>query len=75
VQPVPGHVGGRLSTWQSVARGASSEIDYLNGEIVLLARKHGRQAPLNRKLQELLGAEGDAGRQTLAALLSAVDAC
>jgi 2-dehydropantoate 2-reductase len=72
VAPVPGHVGGRLSTWQSVARGASSEIDYLNGEIVLLARKNGLLAPLNRRLQELLGAGGEVGDRTLAGLLSVV---
>ncbi|MFC5675928.1 ketopantoate reductase family protein [Aeromicrobium endophyticum] len=55
VLPVDGHVGGRLSTWQSFARGASSEVDYLNGEIVLLARRAGLSAPLNERLQRLLG--------------------
>jgi ketopantoate reductase len=54
VLPVEGHVSGRLSTWQSFARGTSSEIDYLNGEIVLLARKHGIAAPINERLQHLL---------------------
>ncbi|MFI5934714.1 ketopantoate reductase family protein [Actinoplanes sp. NPDC051494] len=74
VQPVEGHVAGRLSTWQSFARGASSEIDYLNGEIVLLARRHGLTAPLNRRLQELLGGAYPDRERTLTALLSAVDA-
>ncbi|PPJ35436.1 hypothetical protein C5E45_25515 [Nocardia nova] len=47
---------GRQSTWQSFARGAASnEIDYLNGEIALLARLHGVAAPLNTALQQLLG--------------------
>ena len=55
VLPVEGHVPGRLSTWQSFARGASSEIDYLNGEVVLLARRHGLEAPVNAALQRLLG--------------------
>jgi 2-dehydropantoate 2-reductase len=55
VLPVEGHVGGRLSTWQSFARGASSEVDYLNGEVVLLARRYGVPAPLNEALQRLLG--------------------
>jgi 2-dehydropantoate 2-reductase len=54
VLPVEGHVPGRLSTWQSFARGTSSEIDYLNGEIVLLARKHGLEAPANEHLQRHL---------------------
>ena len=36
------------SSWQSVARGTRSiESDYLNGEIVLLARLHGVPAPIN----------------------------
>lgn len=66
---VEGHEAGRLSTWQSFARGASSEVDYLNGEIVLVARRHGLPAPINQRLQELLGAEHLAERRTLADLL------
>jgi 2-dehydropantoate 2-reductase len=54
VLPVEGHVAGRLSTWQSFARGSSSEVDYLNGEVVLLARKHGIAAPVNELLQRQL---------------------
>ena len=53
------------STWQSFARGASSEVDYLNGEIVLLARRYGVDAPLNQRLQELLGAAHLAERRTV----------
>jgi 2-dehydropantoate 2-reductase len=46
------HEGG--STWQSVKRGAGSvETDYLNGEIVLLAREHGVDAPVNVLIQRL----------------------
>ncbi len=45
----------RRSTWQSFAKGQSTEVDFLNGEIVLLARRHGLQAPLNERLQRLLG--------------------
>ena len=55
VRPVPGMpdvVGG--SSWQSVARGDGSiETDYLNGEIVLLARLAGVDAPLNAAVQRL----------------------
>lgn len=69
VDPVEDHEAGRRSTWQSFARGASSEVDYLNGEIVLLARRHGVDAPLNQRLQELLGAPHLAERRTLADLL------
>lgn len=40
------------STWQSLARGQGSvETDYLNGEIVLLGRLHGVDAPCNALLQ------------------------
>ncbi|UDY23040.1 ketopantoate reductase family protein [Nocardioides sp. Kera G14] len=70
VQTVPGYTP-RGSTWQSFARGASSEIDYLNGEITLLARTYGVPAPLNRRLQELLGAPHLADQRTFAALLAA----
>lgn len=75
VEPVPGHTPGRLSTWQSFARGVSSEVDHLNGEVVLLARRHGLDAPLNERLQRLLGrqtAEGaPPGTTTLHDLLAA----
>lgn len=70
VRPVPGHVP-RGSTWQSFARGTSSEIDHLNGEIVLLARRARVPAPLNRRLQELLGSPHLAEQRTLTALLAA----
>lgn len=42
---------GQQSTWQSFARGASSEVDYLNGEIVRLGRLHGVETPLNAAFQ------------------------
>ncbi|GAA1748289.1 ketopantoate reductase family protein [Aeromicrobium alkaliterrae] len=71
VEPVEGHEPGRLSTWQSFARGASSEIDHLNGEIVLLARRHGLAAPVNERLQRLLGSE-HTGPRDLTTLLAAV---
>ncbi|HMD44987.1 MAG TPA: 2-dehydropantoate 2-reductase [Acidimicrobiales bacterium] len=46
------HRGG--STWQSVARGSGSvEVDFLNGEIVLLGRLVGVPTPVNTRLTEL----------------------
>jgi 2-dehydropantoate 2-reductase len=40
------------STWQSMARGSSStEVDYLNGEIVLLGRLWGVPTPVNELLR------------------------
>jgi 2-dehydropantoate 2-reductase len=42
------------STWQSLARHQGGvETDFLNGEIVRLARKLGLKAPLNEKLVEI----------------------
>ncbi len=39
------------STWQSFVRGArTTEVDWLNGEIVLLGRAHGVPTPINRLL-------------------------
>ncbi|MDT9595012.1 2-dehydropantoate 2-reductase N-terminal domain-containing protein [Nocardioides zeae] len=45
----------RPSTWQSFARGSGSEVDFLNGEVALLARLHGVPAPLNAAIQQVLG--------------------
>lgn len=44
---------GGQSTWQSFTRGARSEVDYLNGEIVLQARLLGLGAPWNLAAQRL----------------------
>ncbi|MDN3495320.1 2-dehydropantoate 2-reductase N-terminal domain-containing protein [Planococcus sp. APC 4015] len=56
VADVAGHEPGHLSTWQSFARGASSEVDFLSGEIALIARRHGIDAPLNSAVARELGA-------------------
>jgi 2-dehydropantoate 2-reductase len=57
-QPFPGG-----STWQSLARGASRiEVDYLNGEVVLLGRLHGVSTPVNQLLQELAWSAARQGR-------------
>lgn len=45
-----------FSTWQSFARGSGSEVDYLAGEIALIARQHGLNAPYNTALQRVLAA-------------------
>ena len=42
------------SILQSIKRGKKSEIDYINGEIVNLAKKNNFQAPLNEKTVELV---------------------
>ncbi|MGW0878171.1 ketopantoate reductase family protein [Streptomyces sp. NPDC002671] len=52
--PLGGAPRGGGSSWQSLARGTGTiEADYLNGEIVLLGRRHGVPAPLNELLQQL----------------------
>lgn len=59
---VVGYHGGRLSTWQSFARGTSSEVDYLNGEIVLLGRRTGVPTPVNALAQRTLGEHAARGQ-------------
>jgi len=49
--PVEGRDRAGGSTWQSLVRGSGLEVDYLNGEIVLLGRLHGVDTPVNRLLQ------------------------
>ena len=66
------------STWQSLRRGTGSvETDYLNGEIVLIAREHGTDAPLNAVVQAratAAAASGGAGAMTVAELADLLDA-
>lgn len=79
VRPVPGldgELGG--SSWQSIQRGSGSiESDYLNGEVVLMARLQGTDAPLNAEVQRLArqaAASGaSAGSMTVEQLGAALD--
>jgi len=50
------------SILQSIRRLRASEIDYINGEIVFLARKHGIDASLNEKIIELVHKVEDTGK-------------
>ena len=69
---------GGNSSRQSLTRATGSiETDYLNGEIVLIAREHGVPAPLNEALQRLAAdfarerrAPGSLPADELAALLA-----
>lgn len=56
MQPVVnGRERGGSSTWQSLARKTGSvEVDYLNGEIVLLGREHGVPTPVNLAVQRAM---------------------
>jgi 2-dehydropantoate 2-reductase len=74
MRPIDGQRRGGGSTWQSLARGASSlETDFLNGEIVLLGRLHGVATPVNMMLQrvayELAGRGAPPGSTDADALL------
>jgi 2-dehydropantoate 2-reductase len=54
VRPIAGGTRGGGSTWQSLARGHTRlETDFLNGEIALLGRLHGRATPVNAALARL----------------------
>ncbi len=44
----------RGSMWQSLYRGRPTEIDYINGEIVNLAKKYNLESPINKKLVDLV---------------------
>jgi 2-dehydropantoate 2-reductase len=52
MEPIDGRPRGGGSSWQSLQRGTGNiEVDYLNGEIVLLGRLHGIATPANEVLQ------------------------
>ena len=42
------------STWQSIKRGSSTEIDHLNGEIVNLGEQSGHPTPYNSRVVQLV---------------------
>jgi 2-dehydropantoate 2-reductase len=77
-RPIGNAPRGGGSSWQSLMRGTGSiEADYLNGEIVVVARRHGRAAPVNALLQRHANAAarrglrpGDVSAQELLALLN-----
>lgn len=53
IKPIAGKPRGGGSTWQSLARGTGrTEVDALNGEVVLLGRLHGIATPVNELFQE-----------------------
>ncbi|MDB5987833.1 MAG: 2-dehydropantoate 2-reductase [Nevskia sp.] len=53
----------RSSMWEDLEAGRSTEVDWLNGEIVRLAVRSGRHAPINQRLLELIRAAERGGRR------------
>ena len=54
MKPIDGKPRGGGSTWQSLARGTGrTEVDHLNGEVVLLGRLHGIPTPVNELCRQV----------------------
>jgi 2-dehydropantoate 2-reductase len=54
----------RSSMWEDLQRGRLTEIDYLQGVIVQLAERRGRNVPLSRRVVALIRSAEAAGRQS-----------
>jgi 2-dehydropantoate 2-reductase len=54
----------RSSMWEDLEAGRRSEVDYINGEIVALADRLGRRAPVNARLVQLMHDAETGGRRT-----------
>ncbi len=52
----------RSSMWEDLHRGRTTEVDFLNGEIVRLAETHGRRAPVNAAVVRLIREAEAAGQ-------------
>jgi 2-dehydropantoate 2-reductase len=63
--------------WEDLQAGRRTEIDYLNGEIVRLAERVGRLAPVNARLIELVRDAENGGKREWsgAALLRELTRC
>jgi 2-dehydropantoate 2-reductase len=57
----------RSSMWDDLNAGRPTEIDYLQGEIVALAERIGRSAPINRALIDLIRAAEAGGKRNYTA--------
>jgi 2-dehydropantoate 2-reductase len=73
-RPIAGAARAGGSTWQSLARGRTLEVDYLNGEIALLGRLHGIPTPVNTGLQRLANAAARASARPGALTLEELEA-
>ena len=57
----------RSSMWEDLEAGRPTEIDYINGEVVELAKQLNRQAPVNQRLIDLIRAAEQGGNRQWAA--------
>jgi len=53
----------RSSMWEDLERGRKTEVEWLNGEVIALAREHGLNAPVNNRLKALVHAAEQGGRR------------
>lgn len=53
----------RSSMWEDLEAGRTTEVDWLNGEVVRLGREHGVATPVNEKLVELVRDAERGGRR------------
>lgn len=53
----------RSSMWEDLQAGHITEIDYLNGEVVRLAKEHDVPAPINSRLVDLIHQAENGGRR------------
>jgi 2-dehydropantoate 2-reductase len=64
----------RSSMWDDLEAGRTTEVDYIQGEVIALAERLGRTAPVNRALVRLVrqaeagGKRDYSGRELLAAI-------
>lgn len=54
----------RSSMWEDLQANRTTEVDYLNGEVVALAEKHGLRAPVNARLVALIRDAERGGKRT-----------
>ena len=50
--------------WDDLEARRLTEVDYIQGEIVALAERHGREAPINSALRELVRKAEQGGRRS-----------
>lgn len=53
----------RSSMWEDLQAGRTTEVDWLNGEVVRLAERLGRKAPVNARLMALIRSAEQGGRR------------